>query len=403
MTEYAYQVQDASGQTRSGTINAPDVGRASDMLRRQGKTILEIRESPAATSFVHAAAVKRVRRNDVIFFATQLAIMVDTGVPIDEALDAIANQTQHTGLQRLVRDLCANVKGGVEFSAALAQHPKLFDELFVALMRASEVSGTMGQMLTRAGEYMESDRQTRKRVKGAMIYPLCMLSFCTLVVIALMVFILPRFEKIYAGKDAALPMPTQILLGISAGMITYWPLILGGLVAVVAGAWMYFRTPDGRIFLDRVRISIPILGPMYRKAYLARSLRTMATMVSSGVSMLEGLAITAKAAGNHFFARIWLDLADSVQEGGNLADSLSACPLMPGTITQMISAGERTGKLAPVMDRIAGFCEEDLKVAIKAITMMIEPVMIIVMGLLIGGIAMALLLPVFSISKVVAH
>ena len=403
MTEYAYQVQDASGQTRSGTINAPDVGRASDMLRRQGKTILEIRESPAATSFVHAAAVKRVRRNDVIFFATQLAIMVDTGVPIDEALDAIANQTQHTGLQRLVRDLCANVKGGVEFSAALAQHPKLFDELFVALMRASEVSGTMGQMLTRAGEYMESDRQTRKRVKGAMIYPLCMLSFCTLVVIALMVFILPRFEKIYAGKDAALPMPTQILLGISAGMITYWPLILGGLVAVVAGAWMYFRTPDGRIFLDRVRISIPILGPMYRKAYLARSLRTMATMVSSGVSMLEGLAITAKAAGNHFFARIWLDLADSVQEGGNLADSLSACPLMPGTTTQMISAGERTGKLAPVMDRIAGFCEEDLKVAIKAITMMIEPVMIIVMGLLIGGIAMALLLPVFSISKVVAH
>ena len=348
----------------------------------------------------YTAAPKKVKHDQVIFLASQLSIMVDTGVPLDEALDSIAEQTDHTGLRALVADVSERVKGGSEFSSALESHPKVFDTLFISLMRASEASGTMGQMLTRASDYMESERETRKRVKGAMIYPASMMSFCVLVVIGLMVFILPRFEKIYAGKGAALPLPTRVLMGISSGLINYWMFIIAGLAGVITAAVLYFRNPAGKMMLDKLRITMPIIGPMYRKACLARSLRTLATMVSSGVSMLEGLAITATAAGNYYYGKIWTDLAESVKEGSNLADPLYESALIPRTVSQMISAGEKTGRLGMVMDRVADHCESDLKIAVKAITMMIEPIMIIVMGLIVGGIAMALLLPVFSIAKV---
>ncbi|MCK4601648.1 MAG: type II secretion system F family protein, partial [Phycisphaerae bacterium] len=216
------------------------------------------------------------------------------------------------------------------------------------------------------------------------------------------VFVLPRFEKIYAGKGAALPLPTRILLGLSAGILSYWPFILGGLTALCVGGYLYLRTPGGKKFLDWVRINMPIIGSMYRKACLARSLRTMATMISTGVSILEGLAITAQVAGNYFYSNIWLGLSQRVQEGSTLSEQLFQCPLVPRSLSQMIAAGERTGRLATVMERVAGFCEDDLKVAVKTVTQMIEPVMIIMMGLIIGGIAMALLLPVFSVSKMMA-
>jgi type IV pilus assembly protein PilC len=262
----------------------------------------------------------------------------------------------------------------------------------------------MGQMLQRASDYMVEEQDTRRRVKGAMVYPACMLTFCVLVVVALLVFILPRFEKIYTSKGAALPTPTRILMGMSNGLIEYWYLVVGGVVAAVVGGWYFFkRTQSGALLADRIRISLPLLGPMYRKVCIARSLRTMATMVSTGVSMLEGLSITAQAAGNRYYAAIWDDLAAGVKEGANLSDQLMECKLVPRTISQMIAAGEKTGKLSLVMNRVAGFCEEELKVAIKTLTSMIEPLMIIIMGLLVGGIAMALLLPIFSISKVVAH
>ncbi|NLW87355.1 MAG: type II secretion system F family protein [Planctomycetes bacterium] len=356
--------------------------------------------SPSAA--VYAPRPKKVKQDDVIFITTQLAVMIDTGVPLTEALDSIADQTDHTGVKAMISDISNQVKAGVEFSAALEAYPKAFGKLFVALMKASEASGTMGEMLIRGSDYMQQERETRKRVLGAMIYPVCMLSFCMLVVVALLIFVLPRFEKIYAGKDAILPAPTRFLLGLSNSLVTYWPLILGVLAVVIGGGVYYFRTSGGRLIADKLRLTLPLFGGMYRKASLARSLRTMATMVSTGVSMLDGLLITAQSSGNLLYEKLWLDLCDSVKEGSSLSDELAKCDLVPRTITQMISAGERTGRLGDVMVRIAVFCEDDLKVAVKTITTMIEPVMIIVMGLLVGGIAMALLLPVFSVSKIMA-
>ncbi|MCY2927727.1 MAG: type II secretion system F family protein, partial [Planctomycetota bacterium] len=282
------------------------------------------------------------------------------------------------------------------------KYPAVFNNLFVALVKASEASGTMGRMLQRVSEYLEEEHKIRKKVIGAMTYPLCMLGFCVLVVVGLLVFIMPRFEKIYASKGSALPLPTQILMTVSHTLTDYWYAVLGGVVAAVVGAWWYLRTPAGRILMDQIRIGMPLLGKMYRKACLARSLRTMATMTTSGVPVLDGLEITARVAGNFAYSRMWREMADGVREGQSLAGQLFEKPLVPATVSQMIDAGERTGRMSQVMDRVAKFCEDDLRNSIESLTSLIEPAMIIMMGGVIGGIAMALLLPVFSISKVMA-
>lgn len=399
--QFAYEVRELSGRCDSGVLVATDVTDAMRQLRRDGRVIVSLKEQ--ASSVTAGGPLRKIRREDIIYLANQLAVMVDTGVPITDALDAVSSQTDHNGLKKMVESIAEQVKSGVEFSKALEQHPKHFSKLFVAMMRASEASGTMGLMLQRVCDYMGQERETVKRIKGAMIYPMCMLTFCALVVLALLIFVLPRFKAIYATKGAALPMPTQILLSASDGIREYWPVVLTVLGVAAIGSWLFLRSPSGKIFMDSVRIRLPLIGPMYRKAYISRSLRTLATMISTGVSVLEGLYITAEVAGNYHYEKIWLELAERIKEGSGMAEELYKCPLVPRTVSQMISAGERTGKLGNVMNRVADFCDDDLKVAVKTVTTMIEPMMIIVMGLLIGGIAMALLLPVFSISKVVAH
>lgn len=343
---------------------------------------------------------KKVKRDDVIYFAAQLAVMVETGITLPEAIDSIADQTEHPSLQKILRELSSDVQQGIEFSTALKKHEKVFGTLFIALMKASEVSGTMGAMLQRASKYLQQERDTINRIKGAMTYPICMLSFCVVIIICLLVFILPRFEKIYAGKGAILPTPTRILLAMSHGLTDYWVYILIFISSAAVAGWFYLKSPAGRLMVHTLRIKLPIIGGMYRKAYLARSLRSMATMVTSGVGILDGLDITAEVAGNDLYQNMWTQAAESVKQGAPLSESLFATNLIPRSIVQMIQSGEKSGRLAEVMDRVAEFCEEDLKVAVKTITDMIEPAMIIIMGFIVGGIALALLLPVFKLSKV---
>lgn len=403
MPKYAYQVRTGAGKIDAGVLTAADAMEASRILRKEGGVVVGLREDNAVPAVAAVTGNKKVGQDDVIYFATQMSVMVDTGVPLAEALDAISEQSDHSGMKKMIGDISGQVKGGVEFSKALEQYPKCFSQLFISLMKASEASGTMGSMLGRICDYMVDERETRKRIKGAMIYPASMMVFCVLVVTALLVFVLPKFAKIYEAKGAALPLPTHILMSLSQGIIDHWQFVLGSLGAAAVGSWLFLRTPGGKIAMDAVKIRIPLLGPMCRKSCIARSLRTMATMVSTGVNMLEGLQITAEVAGNHFYKKIWKDVAEKIKEGSSVSEELYGCKLIPRTITQMIAAGERTGKLEKVMNRVAEFCEADLKVAIKSLTSMIEPIMIIVMGLIVGGIAMALLLPIFSIAKVVAH
>jgi type IV pilus assembly protein PilC len=405
MPKFAYKVMDSAGRNDSGVLVAEDLDSASRLLRSDGKFIVGLKEELAAIgnrASSLSASSRGIKKDDVIFFCTQLAVMVDTGVPLAEAVELIAANAR-PGLKEVANDICDQVKAGVEFSAALEKHPKLFGTLFVALMKASEASGTMPQMLQRACEYMQQERETVKRVKGAMVYPICMLAFCLMVVVSLLAFVLPRFESIYAGKGATLPLPTRILLGLSNGLVHYWYAVIGIVVGVAFVGVTYFRSPSGKILADRIRLGTPVIGGIYRKACLARSLRTLATMVNTGVSLLEGLTITARVSGNHFYRQIWDRVAREVKEGSNISEHLFKAKLIPPSVAQMISAGEKSGKLGVVMDRIAQFCEDDMKTSIKTMTGLIEPAMIIIMGALVGGIAISLLLPIFSIAKVVAH
>ncbi len=390
--------QHESRTASSGRWDRPAQGGSTSPARRVGDPQPE-GQRPAGPP----VGIKKIKQDEIIYFSTQLAVMVDTGVPLADALDAIAKETAHLGLQMMVQEIAEDVKAGVDFSAALEKHPKHFPRLYIALIKASEASGRMGQMLQRVSEYMVEERDIRKQVKGAMAYPIAMLGFCLLVVVGLLVFVLPQFRDIYEGKGAVLPAPTQFLLSLSDGVIEYWPLLVGGLVLATAGAWYYVRTEQGKRTVDRIRISLPVIGPMYRKAYLSRSLRTMSTMVATGVGILDGLAITAEVAGNYYYASIWTHLARRAEEGLTLSEGLREySDLVPHGISQMVSAGERTGHLDTVMERVASFCEDDLKQSIKTMTNFIEPVMIVVIGSIIGGIAIALLLPIFNASQIMS-
>ncbi|KPK85686.1 MAG: hypothetical protein AMJ81_03140 [Phycisphaerae bacterium SM23_33] len=406
MPTFVYQVRDAKGDAATGAVSASDAGEASRLLRREGHVIVELHErassQPEASTGAPRAGRKHVKHDEVIFFANQLAVMVDTGVSLADALDSITAQSGSEAFKVILTDISDQVKAGSEFSSALARYPKVFGRLFVAMVKASEASGTLGKMLQRVSNYLEKQRQVRKRVKGAMTYPLAMLGFCVAVLIALLIFVLPRFEKIYAGRSAVLPMPTRALLGLSHGLTDNWPFVLIGFGAVAVGSYVLFRRPEGKVLLDRIRLDMPVVGGMTRRACLARSLRTLSTMVSTGVSMLDSLEIAAEVSGNVFFERIWRELDERLTEGASLSEEMHNHELIPPCVTQMVSAGERTGKLGAVLERVAVFCEEDLDTSIRTATSFVEPVMIIAMGLLVGGIAMALLLPVFSLSKVVA-
>ncbi|MFP4106459.1 MAG: type II secretion system F family protein [Phycisphaerae bacterium] len=404
MPTFAYEARDESGHPASGVLQAGNMKEASRLLRQDGKVIIGLYEAEQELQQEAGPGLfkPRIKRDDIIYFATQLAVMIDTGVTLSEGLTAIADQTENPTMKGILDDLCRQVQGGKEFSAALEKYPKVFGGLFVSMVRASEATGKMGEMLTRLSDYMEQERDTLKKVKGALTYPICMMAFCLIVVVALLIFVLPRFKAIYEGKGESLPMPTMILITLSEGIITYWPLLLVGVVGSIIGLIMFRKSESGQQFFDGLKLKIPIIGGMFRKAYLARSLRTMATMVTSGVSMLDGLAITASTAGNYWYRKIWMDLSEQVRQGGNLTDGLMEMDLIPRTVTQMVSAGEKSGRLGLVMNRVAGFCENDLKTSVKTVTQMIEPLMIIMMGLIIGGIAIALLLPVFNISEVVA-
>ena len=403
MPRFVYQVRDTKGGLLKGALAASDVAEASRQLRGDGHVIVDLREQQESARTRAAAGMTRAKRADVIVFANQLAVMVDTGVPITEALDAIAEQIKSESFKPVIVEISDQVKGGGEFSSALAAYPKIFDGLFVSMVRASEASGTMGMMLQRVAKYLQKERALRRQVKGAMAYPLAMLGFCVLVVVGMLIFILPRFEKIYVGKSEALPGPTRALLAISGAMVDHWLFILAGVAAAATGMYFYARSPHGKRALDSLRLRLPVIGPMFRRASLARSLRTFATMLNTGVSMLESLAITADVSGNCHYADVWRELGRRVKEGGSLSDEMLNHELIPRSVTQMVAAGDRSGRLGSVLDRVAGFCEEDLDAAVRVVTSFIEPAMIVIMGTIIGGIALALLLPVFSLSKIVAH
>jgi type IV pilus assembly protein PilC len=306
-------------------------------------------------------------------------------------------------MKALLEDVTDTVQRGGDFSTALARHPRSFPRIYVALIRASEKSGMMGKLIMRATNYLRDEQETVRRVKGALTYPCIMFGFACLTTVFLLVFVLPRFTTIYANKGAALPMPTKILMGASNLLVHNWYVVVPATLAVVVGGWMFSKTPRGLAVKDWLSLNLPLIGSMFRKMHLARGLRTIGTMAGAGVPLIECVETARSLTSSGAYQALWQQTLDQIQNGKPFSEPLANSRLVPGAISRMLASGEKGGKLAVVMEQVAGFSETEMKEKIAELTRYIEPAMILLMGALIGGVTLALLLPVFTISKVVAN
>jgi len=394
---YQYRVRDPLGNVHSGTIEAPTPEDATQQLRRDGFQVLELEEDDAEGS--GPLLGRRVTKHDVIYATSQLAIMVDTGITLSNALDGVLRQEENPALRKILSELKDAVESGEDFSAALARHPKLFGKTYVSLVKASEATGTLGPMLERIAGYLRKEVETRGKVRAAMAYPTVMMVLAVGVTVFLLTYILPKFTPLFKSRGTELPKPTLLMMAISDAFIGYWYFWLAGLILAIAGYVLAKRTESGRQLLDHVKINLPILGSMFRKVIISRSVRTLGTMLSSGVPMLDAIKLCGEVSGNYHYEKTWAEVRDQVAGGKRICEVLAGNPLFPRVLVQMIASGEETGRLDYVLERVSTYYDLEVETALKTATSLIEPIMIAVMGVVVGGIGMALMLPIFSLSR----
>lgn len=405
MPKFRAKLRGQDGSMLFEVIDAASREDAITRLRTAGRTVLDVKSEHDKIDVAEIRlrrAAKGVNRDEVIAFSGQLAVMLETGVPLSEALDAFIRQSKAGGLRRVIEVVRESVTGGSSFSAALGAFPTVFPTLMSSLVRASEASGTMAVMLGRVSEYLGKERRITKQIKGAMTYPIVMSGMALSVTGFLMVWVLPRFAKIYQSRDAALPKPTQIVLSISNFLQAHGITLAVVVGVLAAAATVFVKTKRGRYAADWLRIHMPVFGKMYTKYYLTRSTRTLGTLLVAGVPLVDSIRIVRGVTNNALWDRLWRDMIETLTEGGTMQDVVEDNELIPASVAQMIAAGERSGRLPEVLSRVAESSEQDLDEAIKTGTQMIEPIMIVVMGGLIGGMAIALLLPIFTISSAVS-
>jgi type IV pilus assembly protein PilC len=396
MQTFAYQARDALGEVIEGSLDVSSRDEALARLKREGLAVLELEEENSGLDLMP----RRIRQADIIFTTSQLAVMVDTGITLSAALGSIADQEANPVLKRLLLDLKHAVESGDDFSTALARHPQQFDKTFVSLIKASEQTGTMGEMLETVANYLRSQLETRQKIRAAMAYPSVMAVLAVGVTIFLLTYILPKFEPLFTRKGVKLPQITIFMMSASKVLLDYWHLWLIGLVALVLTYAFGRKTEPGRKILDWLKINVPIMGTMSRKVTLSRSVRTLGTMVASGVSMLEALRLTAEVSSNWYFEQAWQRVLERVTEGQRISEALQdERSLFPPTLIQMIDAGEETGKLDVVLGKVSTFYDREVETSLKATTSMIEPLMICAMGVIVGTIALGLLMPIFQLSR----
>ncbi|MBX3363286.1 MAG: type II secretion system F family protein [Phycisphaeraceae bacterium] len=408
MPNYRYQVRASSGDVQAGIISADSAATAAALLRNQGVHILSL--SAANNAGGASGLVNLLRRmnerkptqKNVLDFTTQLAVMVRAGINLRTALEGIADQTNHAAFKRVILQLKTDVESGKQFSDAVASHPKLFNALYVNMVRASEMSGSFADMLDRIAGYIAQQLETRKMVIGASIYPGVIGTLAVAVTVFLLTFVLPKFYAVFEGKEDVLPWATTFLMNLSKFMIAQWPVLVGGLFSIIIMAFFFLRTEVGGFWTDKAKLNIPVMRGMFRSLYISRSLQTMGQLINAGVPMLDTLSITGDVSGNRMFKAMWGRVYASVKQGKKIAAPLIKDAMMPKAVCQMISAGEESGKLGEVLDQISGFYAKQLKDHIKAVTGLIEPVMILIMGTIVGFIAMAIILPIFKMSQIVS-
>jgi type IV pilus assembly protein PilC len=402
MPTYKYESKNAAGKVSTGVLTAANLAAASQQLRQRGEFILALQ--PADAGAGKAAGFSLTfgpSARDIQNFTSQLAVMIRAGISLRAAIEGIADQATNPKFKAMLVQMKKDVESGKQFSDALMRYPKNFSPLYVNMVKASELSGGFAKMLDRIAGYLTDQIETAAMVKGAMIYPGIIGTLAVGTTVFLLTFVLPRFMVIFQGKEQALPAPTRLLLALSNFMRGYWYVIILGLGAGIWGFMMMLKTEWGRIWFDKVKLTIPLFKKMFRALYISRSLHTMGQLINAGVPMLDTISITADISGNVLYKRMWRAVYAAVKQGKKISAPLGKSPLLPRAVVQMINAGEESGKLGEVLDEVSTFYSRELKLVIKSCTAMIEPLMIVFMGGMVGFIAMSIILPIFKLSQLV--
>ena len=339
---------------------------------------------------------EKIKTRDVVVFTRQLGTMIDAGLPIVQCLDILAQQTDNKKFRGVIRQLKEDVEAGSTFTEALRKH-KIFDDLFVNMISAGEVGGILDTILQRLSIYMEKSMKLKAKIKGAMIYPATIITVATGVTTVLLIWVIPVFAELFSSFGQALPAPTQFVINLSNFTIAYFPYLLAVVVAVAVALVQIYKTEGGRLWMDHAFLQMPVFGELIRKSSIARFTRTLSTLVSSGVPILDALLITAKTSGNKVVERAILATRLSISEGNSISDPLVQSKVFPPMVCQMISVGESTGALDAMLQKIAEFYEDEVDIAVAGLVKLLEPLMIFILGIIIGGIVIAMYLPMFTL------
>jgi type IV pilus assembly protein PilC len=406
MPTYRYETKNSAGKVASGVLSAANLSAASAELRGRGEYILALapvddtrKKGGFSLSSLNLSFGPSAK--DVQSFTTQLAVMIRAGISIRAAIEGISDQVVNAKFKVMLVQMKRDVESGKQFSDALMRYPKIFSPLYINMVRASELSGGFSKMLDRIAGYLTQQIETASMVRGAMIYPGIIGTMAVGTTIFLLAFVLPRFMVIFKGKEKALPAPTKLLLAMSDFLVNYWYILVFGLVAAIWGFLLMIKTDWGRIWFDKTKLTVPLFKKLFRALYISRSLHTMGQLINAGVPILDTLGITAEIAGNTIYKRMWRSVYTAVKQGKKISTPLNKNPLLPRSVVQMIGAGEESGKLGEVLDEVSEFYARELKSVIKGVTAMIEPLMIVLMGSVVGFIAMSIILPIFKLSSLV--
>jgi type IV pilus assembly protein PilC len=401
MPVYIWKGTNTYGEKRKGKMEAPNEGYVQAFLRRSRITPTSVKEAPKDLLADVAFLQPKVTVRDVVIFTRQLSTMIDAGLPLVQSLEILGKQQENATFKKVLLTIKSDVETGSTFADAMKKHPDVFDTLFCNMVEAGEMGGILDTILQRLATFMEKAQQLKRKVKGAMTYPVVCICISFVVLTVILVFVVPVFESMFASFGSALPAPTQLVVDMSNFAQSNFLYIIGTVIAVVFLLKKVYKTDRGRKKFDAISLELPVFGPLIKKVAVAKFTRTLGTMMKSGVPILQSLNVVARTAGNKVIEAAIYRVTDSITEGRSIAEPLEETGVFPGMVIQMINVGESTGALDTMLEKIADFYDEEVDQAVSNLTAMIEPMMMVFLGGMIGGLVIAMYLPIFSMASVV--
>ena len=396
MPAFTYTARNAAGELKTATVEAATAQDVVAQLRRQRMTVVKVDENAKPKKIKGG-----IKMRDIVIFTRQFSTMINAGLPLVQALDILAKQTENKVLSSVTRDIVFDVESGHTVADALGKHPKAFSDLYVNMVAAGEAGGILDTILLRLATFLEKSDALMRKVKGAMIYPGVIMSVAVIAISVLLIFVIPVFESMFAGVGLALPLPTRIVIGASGFLRGFWWAVGAGAFGATMLFRRYYATSGGKLTIDRLMLKMPVLGDVLRKSAVSRFTRTLGTLISSGVSILDGLEITAKTAGNRVIQDAIMQSRASIAGGDTIAAPLQKSAVFPPMVISMIAVGEQTGGLDEMLSKIADFYDEEVDAAVSGLLSLLEPLMIVFLGVVVGGMVVAMYLPIFDMINAV--